>query len=278
MSASTAPAGPPPMALGFVTFSAEANLVRRLEAAHAAGYRLYVFDNSPDLELVRDACRQLVTPRYLTCGRNAGLGLGLASVCAQAYYDGFDSLLFFDQDTVFDRSTLDFISDFQSKRPEVARTHSAVAFNAKRVGGATVADRFAHRDVLVAISSGSLFYLDNLRRIGWHNPTYFVDCVDYEFCLNSSNHGLLVGECSTTPGFDHETEQADYTRTVFGQRRRVRRYSWARITDTAVASTRLLGAALAARNGQFTFAISRLFVGYLWWQLVSRILRLPAGR
>ena len=42
-----------------------------------------------------------------------------------------------------------------------------MAFNAKRVGGATVADRFAHRDVLVAISSGSLFYLDNLRRIGW---------------------------------------------------------------------------------------------------------------
>lgn len=278
MSAPTVTAGAPLMALGFVTFGAKPTLVRRLEVAHAAGYRLYVFDNSPDLELVRDACRQLVTPRYLTCGRNAGLGVGLASVCAQAYYDGFAALLVFDQDTVFDRSTLDFISGFLAAKPKVGRTHSAVVFNAKRVGEATATDRFAHRDVLVAISSGSLFYLDNLRRIGWHNPTYFVDCVDYEFCLNSSNHRLLIGECSTTPGFDHETEQADHTRTVFGQRRRLRRYSWARVTDAVVASTRVLGTALVAGNGQFAFAISRLFAGYLWWQVVSRVLRLPAHR
>jgi len=148
----------------------------------------------------------------------------------------------------------------------------------RRLDEATVADRFAHRDVLLAISSGSVFYLENLRRIGWHNPTYFVDGVDYEFCLNSSNHRLLVGECSTTPGFDHETEQADHTTTVFGQRRRVRRYSWARMTDSAVASTRLLGAALMTGNGRFAYAISRLLAGYLWWQLVSRILSTPTLR
>ncbi len=278
MSGRAVTAGAPQMALGFVTFGAEPSLVSRLEAAHAAGYQLYVFDNSPALEFVRDACRRLASPRYFTCGRNVGLGAGIASVCAQAYYDGFVALLFFDQDTVFDRSTLDFISRFLAKKPEVARTHSAMVFNAKRVGEATVADRFAHRDVLLAISSGSLFYLENLRRIGWHNATYFVDCVDYEFCLNSSNHQLLVGECSTTPGFDHETEQADHTRTVFGQRRRVRRYSWARMIDTAVASTRLLGAALMAGNGRFAYAISRLLAGYLWWQLVSRILRIPTRR
>jgi len=266
------------MAIGFVTFGAGPSLVRRFEAAHAAGYQLYVFDNSPDLELVRDACRQLATPRYLTCGRNVGLGVGMASVCAQAYYDGFGALLFFDQDTVFDRGTLSFISEFQAKKPEVATTHSAVVFNAKRVDEATVADRFAHRDVLVAISSGSLFYLENLHRIGWHNPTYFVDCVDYEFCLNSSNHRLLVGECSTTPGFDHETEQADHTKTVFGRRRRLRRYSWARMTDAVVASARVLGAALMARNGRFAFAISRPLAGYLWWQLVARILHPPTRR
>lgn len=266
----------PEIALGFVTYAAEPALVQRLEASHAAGYRAYVFDNSPERELVRAACRSLAGSRYLTSGRNVGLGVGMASICAQAYYDGFPALLFFDQDTVFASSTLDFIREFYLAKLGVAATHSSVVFNAKRASDAADTDRLASHDVLLAISSGSLFYLENVRRIGWHNPTYFVDCVDYEFCLNSSAHGLLVAECSTTPGFDHETEQADHTSIVFGRRRRLRRYSWSRVSDTIVASTRLLGTSLRLRNGPFAFAISRSLAAYLWWQLVSRVVPPPA--
>jgi rhamnosyltransferase len=202
--------------------------------------------------------------------------VGIASVCAQAYYDGFAALLFFDQDTVFDTGTLDFIRAFYERNPKLATTHSAVVFNAKRTADGNIADPFVYRDVLIAISSGSLFYLSNVHRIGWHNPTYFVDCVDYEFCLNSNNHGLLVGECSATPGFDHEVEQADRSHTIFGRSRRLRRYSKARITDTIIASTRLIGSALMVRKGRFLWAIGRNLTGYLWWQLVSRILPLPS--
>jgi rhamnosyltransferase len=195
----------------------------------------------------------------------------MASICAQAYYDGFSALLFFDQDTVFANSTLDFVREFYLAKPYMAVTHTAVVFNAKRESDAGITDRLACHDVLLAISSGSLFYLENVRRIGWHNPTYFVDCVDYEFCLNSNTHRLLVAECSTTPGFDHETEQADHTSIVFGRRRRLRRYSWSRVSDTFVACTRLLGTSLRLRNRHFAFAISRYLAAYVWWQLVSRV-------
>lgn len=273
----TAPkAEPSPVALGFVAYRAEPNLVARLELAYAAGYQVYVFDNSPERELIRDTCRRLAGVQYRTCGRNVGLGVGIAAVCSQAFYDGFVALVFFDQDTVFDRSTLDFISTFHSRNPNVAMTHSAMVFNTNRAGETNETDPFAHRDVVLAISSGCLFYLENLRRMGWHNPTYFVDGVDYEFCLNSSNHGLRVGECSNTPGFDHESEQAGYTDTVFGRRRRLRRYSWARIADATLASGRLFRAAVTARNGRFAWAISHNLVGYMWLQLLSRILRTPA--
>lgn len=264
------------IAVGFLVYNPGESVVRRIEMAHAAGFFLYIFDNSPQRETVRRLSRRLPETRYITCGRNVGVGCGLASICAQAYYDDFLALLFFDQDTVFERQTLEFIEEFYVSNPALGATHSAVVFNAKQAAKCGNSPRFAHRDVLLAISSGSLFFLDNLRRLNWHNPSYFVDCVDYEFCLNSSNNGLKVGKCSVTPGFDHDTEQADATYAVFGKQRRLRRYSAARIADTTVASARLLYTSLTSGNVAFATAIIRSFLGYLLWQVVCRVVRSPA--
>jgi rhamnosyltransferase len=276
MNATLTTATPPRFALGFVTYNAGPSLVRRLELASAAGYAVYLFDNSPERDLLRDTCRRLTGARYFTCGMNAGLGVGIASICANAYYDGSVALIFFDQDTVFDLTTLDFVGGFLAVHPRAGITHSSIVFNAKRSGAAIIDDPFGFHDVLLSISSGSLFYLENLRRIGWHNPTYFVDYVDYEFCLNSNNHGLLVGECQTTPGFDHEMEQADHTASLLGHRRRLRRYPWSRIRDSLIASTRLIVSSILTRNGRFTYAITRSLVGYIWWQFLVRLIRSPA--
>jgi rhamnosyltransferase len=264
---------PRAIALGFVVYREDGNLLLRLRRAHAAGWQLYVFDNSPELPAMRDACRGMPHSSYFTAGRNVGLAEGIAWVCQQAYNDGFAALLFFDQDTIFDVSTLDFVQGFHSRHSSLGVTHTAVVFNAKRVNDPAVTDSFAYRNVLLAISSGSLFYLANLRRIGWHSRAYFVDCVDYEFCLNSRRHGFLVGECSTVPGYDHVTEQADHTYTVFGQVRHLRRYPRRRVADSVVGCMRLCAAAARAGDGAFVFAIARYLAGYLWWQLMSRVLR-----
>jgi hypothetical protein len=108
------------------------------------------------------------------------IGVGLSVITATAYYDGCQMLLFLDQDTGFTSGTLEYIKEFRSAYSrETLEKYVAVVFDAKRKA---VSSAFEVEDALLAISSGSLFLLDNLKKIGWHNPTYFVDGVDLPQC------------------------------------------------------------------------------------------------
>lgn len=243
----------------------------RLSLAVDSGFAVYIFDNSPNSSIVRDFCKREKKCKYITCGKNVGLGFGISTVCAQAYYDSLPALVFFDQDTVFDQSTLEFIEEFYIRNSSIGINYSAVTFNAKNYKASNARDKFEFDDVLMTINSGSLFFLENLKKLNWFNEAYFVDCVDYEFCLNSSNNNMKIGECSITPGYDHEAEQGDTMRVIFGKPRKLRKYSPARIFDTTWASLRLLITSIATGNIKFSIAISRSLTGYLFWQLFVRV-------
>jgi rhamnosyltransferase len=271
------------IAIGVVTYRPNISLMLRLQSAIEMGFSVYLFDNSPEDELIRNFCRKynIDIVRYITCGKNVGLGFGISSVCAQAYYDSYPALIFFDQDTVFNCSTLAFIEEFYVNNTNIALNYSAIVFNAKHYYNVDVGSRFTFKDVLMAISSGSLFFLENLKKLNWHNESYFVDCVDYEFCLNSNNNNFKIGECSLAPGFDHESEQPDVKYVIFGTERRLRKYSIKRIINTVSASTRLLFTSIISMNIAFSIAIIRSLAIYLNWQLVIRLItnfKLKQGR
>ena len=242
-----------------------------MSLALASGVVLYIFDNSPKDGIVQNFCDSKQACRYFTCGKNVGLGFGISTVCAQAYYDSFPAVIFFDQDTIFNRSTLDFIEDFYINNANIASNYSAIVFNSKNSGDCA-GNNFIFKDVLLARSSGSLFFLENLKKMNWHNDKYFVDCVDYEFCLNSNNNNFRIGECSMAPGFDHESEQHDVKYMVFGKERLLRKYSTKRIIDTISANARLLITSLITKNIVFSVAIIRSLAIYLYWQFVVRLI------
>jgi rhamnosyltransferase len=261
------------LAIGIVIYRPEASLLRRLQLALDGAVEVYLFDNSPDDSATRDFMRSRQHAHYSTCGKNVGLGVGISAVCSQAWYDGFPALIFFDQDTVFDSSTLEFVAAFFVRHQDMVRTHSAVLFNAKS-GTAAAGAAPPLRDVVMAISSGTMFFLANLKKMNWHDPSYFVDCADYEFCLNSERHGLKIAECSWTPGFDHSSEQPDKVYRLFGRDHAIRRYAASRVRSTLWASLRLVGIAL--RVGHFRFAMTMLrSVGiYALFQLIPRLVGL----
>ncbi|CAM2785214.1 rhamnosyltransferase [Flavobacterium succinicans] len=260
------------IALGFVIYKAEITLIDRIKLASSAGFKCYIFDNSPSDQTFNISFSSFINCKYITAGKNVGLGFGISSVCAQAYYEGSDALLFFDQDTVFNISTLDFIDDFYRENKALEDTYSSIVFNAKNIDSNKFQNKFKLKDVLLTISSGSLFYLRRLRDINWHNQTYFVDCVDYEFCLNSNNHNLKIGECSNTPGFDHVSEQADSEYLIFGKKRMMRKYNLSRVKGTATASLRLFFTSIITVNPKFAYAILRSLGIYLYFQFLVRIL------
>lgn len=258
------------IALGFVTYKPEANFLPRIQMAVASEYAVYIFDNASErgnLESIADDTKGIM---YLTCGKNHGLGLGIQAVCAQAYYDGHAALLFFDQDSVFDVSTLDFIERFYLEHPELKITHSAVVFNAI---GRSEESGSCLKDVPLAINSGSLFYLGNLKNLGWHNDSYFVDGVDYEFCLRSTLSGFKVAEYSCTPGFDHATEQPDQQYRFLGKTYAMRAYAFSRIQDVTVSSFRLIFSALIGGQIKFAYRIARHWIVFMVMQTLVRILR-----
>ena len=260
------------LALGFVIYRPETGFLNRVQRAIESGFDVYIFDNSPEQDLVRNFCADKAKARYITAGKNLGLGFGVSSVCAQAYYQGHSALLFFDQDSIYSEETLSFIEAYYSEHPKLETTHSVVAFNSKDLDRSL--DCFENVDLV--INSGSLFFLKNLETLSWHNEKYFVDGVDYEFCLRSKMRGFKVGKYSCTPGFDHTTEQADENYSIFGKTYAMRAYSISRILDVSRSSLKLVFTALLGAEFMFALKLMRLWTIYLIVQMLVRFLNLLA--
>ncbi|PQZ91871.1 hypothetical protein CQ048_10535 [Pseudomonas trivialis] len=252
------------IAVGIVVYHAGIELIRRFELLSLEGFDVYIFDNSPDFANVRECSKHHPKIHYSTCGKNLGLAVGISAVAANAYHDGHKALLFFDQDTGFNSETLLYIEQNYLSNIINYENFSAIAF--KSEGSALV------REVPLLINSGSLYFLEKLKALGWLDCTYFVDGVDYKLCLDSLNHGFRIGACGDTPGFDHVTEQADRRYHIAGRTYSMRAYSWSRIKDTVSSNLKLIFSAL--KTSQFSFAanIGRLLVIYCATQIAVRMI------
>jgi len=256
-------------AIGFVTYFPEPTFYHRLQWLSDLGIDVYVYDNSPNAISGQKAYENLPNTKYFQSGQNAGLGLGISKICKEAFLDGHKNFLFFDQDTGFSSETVEFIEQFiENNHQRLCLNYAAIVFKAetsKAILPAIV------EDVLVAISSGSLFFLENLKLIGWHNQTYFVDGVDYECCLRARQYGLKIGKCGSTPGFDHVTEQPDKVFKVLNKKILLRRYSPVRIRDTLTSYRRLIISAIGYGDFYFAIAMLRSFAIYSAGQILSRM-------
>lgn len=258
--------------LGFIIYNPEDSVAQRIKMVTEAGYFCYIFDNTPEKSVIRNQFQNNANVKYSTAGKNAGLGIGMSVINGEAYFNGFEALLFFDQDTGFSLETLMFIENFHKKNQNLKTRYSSVVFNAKNLNNC--AEEFCTDNVLLSISSGSLFFLEPLKKIGFHNTSFFVDCVDYELCLNSDNNGFQTLECTNTPGFDHVTEQADKPYQFFGRTLMLRAYPSTRVWGTVSSSFRLFFMAIGKLNFKYAYAMLRSVLIYSFFQILVRILNI----
>ena len=255
-------------AIGLVIFHPEENLFRRIDQMIQLGYKVYVFDNSPDDDKYTKAIKKNPAIYYMTAGKNVGIGYSLSTLCATAYAYGDQKLLFLDQDTGISTRTLDFIDKYPKTLPiETERQYAALVFK----GDSSPIHELT--EVSLAISSGSLFNLPCLKQIGWHNEKYFVDCVDYELCVRARRCGFKIGIIDNTPDFDHVTEQPDRSINIFGKQLLFRRYSAARIKDALHAYLKLIFGGLLTNRPSDTYALIRSMGLYIFGQLTSRLMK-----
>lgn len=255
-------------AVGLVIYHPEEILLKRIDQMIDFGFMVYVFDNSPDDVKYTKSIKCKPTICYLTAGKNVGIGYSLSTLCATAYAHGHQKILFLDQDTGISGKTLDFVAAYPQTLPnEIQQGYAALVFNGHPSHEHLVTE------VRLAISSGSLFNLHALKQIGWHNPNYFVDCVDYEFCIRARHCGFKIGIVKNTPDFDHVTGQPDTVIRILGKQLLVRRYSAARIKDAIGAYLKLIFGGMLKNSIGDTYTLSRSLAIYVFGQLASRFIQ-----
>ena len=261
------------LAFGFVLYNPEQSSYARIRLLNDLGYRIYIYDNSPDTCDVGLGCLNLPHVDYITAGKNLGLGVALSTVCAQAYYDSFENVLFFDQDTIFNKKTVSFIQNFINKDLRKFRDkYVAITFESSGVDRISESEPCEILDTDLTINSGSLFVLNNLKSIGWHNEKYFVENVDYEMCVKADAKGLKIGRCITTPGFDHVSEQPGKLSKVFGMELMLRKYPFSRVVDTIKSSMKLIFSSITSGQLRFSIKIIRSLLISIYGQILALII------
>ena len=255
-------------AIGLIIYHPEESLLKRVRQMVDLGFRVYVFDNSPCGAKFSRVMHDKLNIFYLTAGKNVGIGYSMSTLCATAHAHGYPRLLFLDQDTGISGQTLEFIYSFSQSLPiRTQQQYAALVFSGHPSPDHSV------REVRLAINSGSLFNLSVLKQIGWHNEKYFVDCVDYEFCVRARRYGFKIGVIRTTPDFDHISEQPDQALDLFEKKLLVRRYSAKRINDALSAYLKIIFFGLFKNRPSDTFALIRSMGLYIFGQLAARFMR-----
>ena len=173
-----------------------------------AGYMLIIYDNSPSFTKKCNVKLPLGYGNfhYLSGGKNFGIMIAFAHIFTYATYSNFEYILYFDQDSVLDLTTLDYCNNILNQNKNELNNYGIISM-------------YLHNNInnnltllesnKLIISSGSIFNLMVLDKINWYSNFYSIDCADYKICLELKKAGYKIGLLPQAPGFDHISRQAN---------------------------------------------------------------------
>ena len=144
--------------------------------------KLVIFDNASDNQNSLLFFNDLPNVDLFLSETNVGLGEAYNTIIG-LYQNDFDYLVTFDQDTYI---------------PELLIKNLLYLFEIPKVG--IVGPSFENRknfkdsfqDVDFLIQSGSIFKMNLFKNVGLFNSDYFIDSIDFEYCLRVKLRGLRV--------------------------------------------------------------------------------------
>lgn len=184
-----------------VTYFPSALAVERIQAA-SKQWPIWIFDNTPKSGLGTPWGQEI---QVLGTGRNEGLGYAMHFLLKAVRGAGHAKALYFDQDTVFGLSSLEWIQAWLHDNPEEERDYAMLNCLPSTSGDSSLPGLVKPTQLM--INSGSLFDLVTLEKVGYHRSTWFLECVDFELALRMARAGYRLGTINGCPGLDHEQEQ-----------------------------------------------------------------------
>ena len=252
------------MAIGIVLYNPEKDYINKLCEILEAGYDVFLYDNSSSA--IKNS--KINKFNYYHSPNNLGLASGMRHICIHAFNKGFKTLLYFDQDTQFTVETLDYTNKIQSSFFEAnKRNYLAISMSEDKYLDKNVID------VKLLRNSGTIFLLDHLKLINWFDTSFFVDGVDYDFCLRAKLNKLKLGKFGSIPGFDHEINQGYSEYTLFKSKIIGRRYSQKRLTDIMSSTVKIVKKSISHFEIFFAVRILVLTFIFMIYQLILRIYR-----
>jgi rhamnosyltransferase len=196
----------------------------------------------------------------LVLGSNVNDGLGVAFSALETYMknSSYNFFIYFDQDTVVNKNCWELISKKYSKLFVDISTGLVNIIPSKR------------KNPKLVISSGSIFSMDILKKVGFHDHSYFVDGVDYEFCLRLKKNGYRIDNHHFA-GIDHYSLQGIEKIKILGFSLAIRVYGRNRLVDFNYSHYRLLCDSFLSRQYIFFFLFLKSFFIFNFKEFFSRL-------
>lgn len=256
------------IAIGIALYHPDDCFIHRLEVISSFGFKVYLYNNGVDQCLYSQL---LLNNNYtiLGDGINCGLGKAINELNFTSFKDGHDFLIFFDQDTIVNEKFKNSLSNINIASL-MGDKYSVLQIISEDE------DRFTESvtvsDVLFNINSGSIFNLSILKVIGFHDSSFFVEGVDYEFCLRSRTKGFSIGILTGVFGIDHFSNQEGECWKFLGKEYTLRVYPKSRVKDLNTSHSRLILQAIKFRDFKSLFKLFRFTLIFNTNNFISKVI------
>lgn len=252
----------------FILYNPGPNVFRRIAHLAASNKHVYILENSKiPAEVIPKSPFIHITP----FSENLGLGKGLNLLLKRCIKNEHQFAVFFDQDTNFSERSISYIEDI-IKNFNQWEKYGTLSFNASNPSNS----KLVYVDL--CINSGTAFNLTILNQLNGHDPSYFVDGVDYEYCYRLAQNKYQMGLITNTPGFDHSSEQDGDVIEFAGRSLEYRIYSRTRTLDILKSLSRLIIKSLSDFNFRYAAKFGYFLIRFILSQVSSRMLIFLLGK
>lgn len=253
-------AGNPVIAFFSVLYNPDANALVNIKNSIRHGFASYVYVNKVGDNILRELESMAVT--VLGNNKNVGLGPAFYEFESVALRKGIASFVYFDQDTI--------VNDVAWER---IKKSSLQILENSGAGLLYYTSRELPYCPKVAISSGCFFSLEVIAKVGKHNPAYFVEGVDYEFCLRLRERGYRIMNIPIE-GIDHYSLQDGENRKIAGLNLKIRYYGMRRLLDFNRSHGKLIWQSLQMRDCYMAIFFAKSAIKFNLKNALSKIVSL----
>jgi len=194
-----------------VLYNPDEEVIRNINSYINSIEMLYIVDNSENTntKLINTIKNISTKCKYIENNGNKGIAYALNVGAKISIDDGADWLLTMDQDSKFENDNLDKLIDYV----ETQDNKSIGIISPLHQTALSRKESIDIENVLTVMTSGNIISLYAYKVVNGFKNEYFIDAVDWEYCLNLNIHNFKVIRLNTIY-LKHELGNATLHRTI----------------------------------------------------------------